>query len=315
MKMDEFVFQTAVVFCVFNRLETTRKVFEVIRNAKPPRLYIIADAARESVPGEREKVDAVRKYIEGNIDWECEVFQNYASANMGCGKRIPDGISWVFEREEQAIILEDDCVPDLSFFRYCQEMLEYYKDDERILMISGNNPYAKCYQSSEDYLFSKVPFIWGWATWRRAWKLYDYDLKSLPENRKNPIFKQIFPLRAYWAYMAEFETVYRHKFDAWDYQWLYTAIINDKLCIVPAENHVLNVGICEDSTHTSELPEWMAYEIREVHFPIKHREEVSWDREFDQGYFRIANKHGHIVRIKQLLGLDVNKSVFSFLRG
>lgn len=313
--MEKFVLHTAVAFCVFNRIETTRKVFEVIREAKPPRLYIIADAARKSVSGEKEKVDAVKKYIESNIDWECEVFQNYASENMGCGRRIPDGINWVFKREEQVIILEDDCVPEPSFFRYCEEMLNYYKDDERILMISGNNPCANCHISSEDYLFTKVPFIWGWATWKRAWNLYDFDLKSYPENCKNKIFKQIFPLKAYWTYMAEFEAVYRHRFDAWDYQWLYAGIIHDKLCITPTENHVMNIGICEDSTHTNELPKWMTAETKPVHFPINLRKEVVWDREFDQEYFRIANKHGHIVKIKQLLGLDVNKSIFSILRG
>lgn len=309
--MREFELDTAVVFCIFNRLETTKKVFEVIRLVKPPRLYLIADAARDNIPGEKDKVDAVRSYVEQHIDWECEVFKNYAEKNMGCGRRIPDGINWVFEREEQAIILEDDCVPEASFFEYCQEMLEHYKDDERIMLISGNNPYADSYQSSEDYLFSKVPFIWGWATWKRAWKLYDYDIKTFPRYRKSEVFKKIFPLKAYWVYMAEFETVYQHQFDAWDYQMLYATIINEKFCIVPTANHVTNVGICAESTHTSERPEWMTYKTTPVNYPIRYRDEIEWERDFDQGYFRIANRHGFIVRIKQLLGMDINKSVFS----
>ncbi len=310
VRMNDFVLETAVVFCVFNRLSTTKKVFEKIREAKPPRLYIICDAARESVAGEKEKVEAVRNYIEQNIDWECEVHKDYAKENMGCGKRIPDGVTRMFETEERAIILEDDCVPAASFFRYCQEMLDYYNDDERIMMISGNNPYAGCYESTEEYLFSKVPFIWGWATWRRAWKLYDFNLESFPAARHDPVFKKIFPKKAYWVYMAEFEALYRHKYDAWDYQFMYAGILNDKLSIAPAKNHVFNIGFYEESTHTNKMPEWIKQEAEEVNFPIRHRKTVEWDRDFDMGYFRKVNKHGLIVRIKQLLGLDINRSVF-----
>lgn len=312
--MGEFVFETAVVFCVFNRIDTTKKVFEKIREAKPPRLYIVSDAARDHVAGEKETVANVRNYIEQHIDWECQVFKNYAPANMGCGRRISSGISWVFETEEQAIILEDDCVPTQSFFRYCQEMLNYYKSDERIMMISGNNPFAKCYKSEEDYLFSKVPFIWGWATWRRAWKLYDYNLATLPDNRKNKLFKDIFPQKAYWVYMAEFESLYKHEFDTWDYQLMYAGILHDKLNIVPVESHVFNIGFYEESTHTSKSPKWLIQDVQEAHFPIKHRKEIRWDEQFDKQYFITANKHGVIVRLKQLLGMDVNKSVFDKLK-
>ena len=312
--MDKFDLQTAVVFCIFNRLETAKRVFEVIRQAKPPRLYIVSDAARGEVAGEEEKVNIVRRYVEQHVDWPCEVFKNYADHNMGCGKRIPDGIDWAFESEEQLIILEDDCVPELSFFQYCEEMLDFYKEDERILMISGNNPFEEGCDQQHEYLFVKIPFIWGWATWKRAWKLYDFNIKSFPENKKNRIFKEVFPIRAYWAYMAEFETVYNQKFDAWDYQWLYTCIVNNKLGVAPTENHVYNIGICEDSTHTNRVPQWMSRDAKPVKFPIKYRDEVVWDRAFEREYFKIANKHGFIVRIKQLLGLDINKSIFSGTR-
>ncbi|MDE6566765.1 MAG: hypothetical protein K2K70_03405 [Lachnospiraceae bacterium] len=308
--MSEFNLTVPVVFCVFKRLDTTKKVFEKIREAKPQKLYIVADSAREQVTGEKEKVAAVRNYIEQHIDWECEVHKNYASENMGCGRRICSGISWVFETEEEAIILEDDCVPDPSFFRYCQEMLAHYRNDERIMLISGNNPLASCYHSKEEYLFSKIPFIWGWATWKRAWKLYDYDMKTLPENRKNPVFKKVFPLRAYWVYMAEFESLYRHAFDTWDYQLMYAGILYDKMNIVPAESHVFNIGFQEESTHTNKTPKWLKQEVRPIRFPLRHRADVMWDRAFDRRYFIKANKHGHIVKLKQILGLDINKSVF-----
>lgn len=307
---EEFVLRTAVAFCVFKNLDSTKQVFAKIREAKPPKLYIVADAARSHVAGEKEKVEAVRRYIEEHIDWKCEVFKNYAQDNMGCGRRISSGLDWVFEKEEQVIILEDDCVPDETFFRYCQEMLEYYKDDERIMMISGNNPYASCYQGDEDYLFSKVPFIWGWASWRRSWKLYDYDLKSLPENRKSPMFKRVLPTKAYWVYMAEYESLYRHEFDTWDYQLMYAGILHDKLNIAPRESHVFNIGFSQEATHTFRAPKWMKQEVHPVRFPIHFRDELKWDEDFDRSYFKAANRHGHIVKLKQMMGIDVNKSIF-----
>ena len=212
--METFRLDTAVVLCIFNRLGTTKRVLDEIRKAKPPKMYIIADGPRENHEDDLEKVRAVRQYVEENIDWECSVYRNYSSENLGCGRRMPSGLDWVFESEEKAIILEDDCVPMPSFFRYCQEMLEYYQDRDEILMISGHNPCSGYYDNKEKYFFTKVPFVWGWATWRRSWKLYDFDLRSLPDNRKNPVFQEVFPKMSYWVYMAQFETLYEHKYDA-----------------------------------------------------------------------------------------------------
>lgn len=306
----EFTLTTPVVFCVFNRLDTTKKVFERIREAKPPRLYIISDCARPTADGESSKVEAVHAYIEEHIDWPCEVKKNYAKQNMGCGRRISSGISWVFEQEEQAIILEDDCVPDLSFFQYCQEMLEKYKHDDRITMISGNNPMSSCYHMNTEYSFSKIPFIWGWATWKRAWNLYDYDLSTYPTQKKNGIWHKTFPLFAYWVYMAEFDALFHHKFDTWDYQWMYATILYNKLTIVPSQSHVFNIGFQEESTHTKSIPKWMKQNVVPVKFPINHEVSVEWNKSFDKQYMKKANRHGIIVRIKYLLGLDVNQSIF-----
>lgn len=302
---------TPVVFCVFSRLDTTKKVFEEIRKARPEKLYIVADAARDNRPGEKEKVENVRTYIEDNIDWPCEVKKNYAVHNMGCGKRISSGLTWVFEQEEQAIILEDDCVPEPTFFRYCQEMLNYYKDNDDVMMISGNNPMSSCYSMNKSYSFSKIPFIWGWATWRRSWEYYDFNIKSWPENRKNKIWKSVFPQKAYWVYTAEFDELYEHKFDTWDYQLMYAGILNGKLNVVPAKSHVFNIGFQEESTHTKNAPKWMKQEVCPVSFPIQHMDKVEWNKEFDREYFTKNNRHGLIVRIKKILGLNINKSIFN----
>lgn len=314
--MSEFKLTTPVVFFVFKRLDTTMQVFEKIRNAQPEKLYVISDAPRKYIQGEKEKVDEVRAYIDEHIDWDCEVIHHYAEENMGCGKRLSSGITWVFEREEQAIILEDDCVPDDTFFRYCQEMLEYYKNDERILLISGNNPIADHYHTEHDYLFSNVPFIWGWATWKRAWKLYDYRIKSWPHNRKNPLIKKAIPVKkAYWLYTSEFDLLNSGKFDdTWSYQFMYTGIINGMHGILPAQSHVFNIGFMEESTHTKNAPTWVTQDIHPVYFPIKHREAVEWDRDFDVCYMNYAGEHGLTIKIKYLLGLDINKSIFEIFK-
>ena len=314
--MSEFKLVVPVVLCVFKRLDTTQRVFEKIREAKPPRLYIVADCARENVAGEKEKAEAVRNYIEQHIDWDCKVYKNYASTNMGCGRRISSGVSWVFETEEEAIILEDDCVPDDTFFRYCQEMLEYYKNDERIFLIGGCNPIAQLYLTEHDYLFSNVPFIWGWATWKRAWKLYDYRIPSWKNNKNNPVFKKAIPIKkAYWMYTAEFDILSSGKFDdTWSYQIMYTGIINSMYGIVPAQSHVFNIGFMEESTHTKSAPKWMNQNIKPVKFPITYRKKVEWDKEFDVCWMKHFCAHGLTIKVKHMLGLDINKSIFTMLK-
>ena len=306
----EFKLTTPVMFCIFRRMETTKMVFEKIREAKPSKLYIVSDAARDNVPGEDIKVQAVRDYVESNIDWPCEVKKNYAATNMGCGKRMPTGISWVFEHEQEAIILEDDCVPDASFFRYCQEMLEHYRDNEDIMLISGNNPIASAYNIKEAYDYTKIPFIWGWATWARAWKKYDFELSDWPRQKNNPIWKNVFTKKAYWLYTAEFDDLHKQAFDAWDYQVIYTVVINDMLCVVPAESHVLNIGFEEESTHTKDAPSWMKQDIKPVSFPIEFNDIIRRNEEFDKAYMNLACNHGGIVHIKKILGLNINKSIF-----
>lgn len=300
---------TPVAFFTFNRLVTTKQVFEAIREAKPPRLYLVSDGARPHVAGEAERVAEVRSYLESHIDWECEVHKNYAEQNMGCGRRVSSGISWVFENEEEAIILEDDCLPDPSFFTYCQEMLAHYRDDERIMVVGGSNP-AAYYETEHDYLFTKVPFIWGWASWRRAWKLYDFDLKTWEKEKKNPVFRRVLPLKSYWVYTAEFDALYQHFYDTWDYQLMYATILHDKLNIVPRQSYTRNIGFQEESTHTKKAPESVEQNVGACRFPIHYRREIVWDEEFDRMYFKRTNKHGPVVKIKSLLGFDINRSIF-----
>jgi len=161
--------RTPVLFLVFNRLDTTKKVFQVIKKAKPPRLYIAADGPRETKEGEAERVKAVRDYVMSNMDWECEVKTLFREKNLGCGKAVSEAITWFFENEEMGIILEDDCLPTQSFFWFCEELLIRYKHEEKIMQINGSS-FLPNIDIKESYFFSKYNHIWGWASWRRAWK-------------------------------------------------------------------------------------------------------------------------------------------------
>lgn len=167
---SNYVFNSAILLLIFNRLDTTQLVFEAIQKVKPPRLYIASDGARIDKLSEDSLVGDVRNYVINNIDWDCEVKTLFREENLGCKLAVSGAISWFFQNEGHGIILEDDCLPDHSFFRFCEEMLLKYSDDERIGMISGDNFQFGGSQVEDSYYFSRYPHIWGWATWKRAWK-------------------------------------------------------------------------------------------------------------------------------------------------
>ncbi|NEP76999.1 MAG: glycosyltransferase family 2 protein, partial [Okeania sp. SIO3B3] len=174
--MTQFKLTIPVVLIIFNRPDTTAKVFEVIRQVKPPQLFVIADAPRLDKSGEVERCIAARKIID-RVDWQCEVLTNYSEINLGCRERVYSGLNWVFSLVESAIILEDDCVPHLTFFRFCQELLERYRDNNQVMAISGDNFQFGNNTTEHSYYFSRYPHCWGWATWRRAWKNYDNQMQ------------------------------------------------------------------------------------------------------------------------------------------
>ncbi len=272
-----------MAFIIFNRLDTTKKVFAKIREARPPKLYLISDAARKERKGENEKVNQVRKYVEENIDWNCQIYKNYANSNMGCRDRIVSGLNWCFESEEKLIILEDDCLPSTSFFRYCEELLEYYKEDERVMHIGGYNNMEN-YKVDGDYFFSSRPCGWGWATWRRAWKKYDKDMVTWPKIKKDKVLRyRFYSKEAYNIREEEWDSVYDKSLNAWGYQWDYAIMVNSAFAIVPAVNLIQNIGFGEDATHTVEKGEKILGKLQEMHFPMKYRNEViqAFDYDFE----------------------------------
>jgi hypothetical protein len=241
--------KTSILLTIFNRPSTTKQVFDAIKQYRPTKLFIAADGPRTDKAGEKEKCEVARKITE-NIDWPCKVKRLYRNKNLGCKIAVSGAITWFFKNVEEGIILEDDCLPNSSFFVFCEQMLKLYKDDNKVMCISGDNFLPGKMQRESSYYFSKYIHIWGWATWRRAWKNYDVNMKDWPKIMKkgtiNKYFDNIFE-KKYWQTL--FDAVYRNKIDTWDYQFVYHVWKNGGVSIVPGRNLVANIGFGKDAVH------------------------------------------------------------------
>ncbi len=227
-----------VLLIVFNRPDTTKRVFEAIKKAKPPKLFISSDGARNERKGEVWLVNEVRNYVLSNIDWKCEVKTKFNETNLGCGKAIHEAISWFFNNVDDGIIIEDDCLPSASFFTYCEELLDYYRDNKNIWNIGGYNS-INVKSLKESYYFTNIPICWGWATWADRWKQYKFDLTDYDENYIKSNIKNI-TYQSYWLNILK--TMQEGKIDTWDYQWVFTILKNNGLCISPKMNLICNIG-------------------------------------------------------------------------
>jgi hypothetical protein len=243
-------FHTPILFLIFNRPDTTEKVFEIIKKIKPEKLFVSADGPRPNKAGEKEKCDRTRKIIE-RVDWKCEVHKNFSDENRGCKKGVVKGINWFFKNVEEGIIIEDDCMLDDSFFPFVQQLLERYRNDERIMHIGAANFQDGKKRGEASYYYSKFCHVWGWATWRRAWKHYDVQIKSFSEFKEKQLIKNILPdkkMQNHWLKL--FQTVYDNALDTWDFQWVYTVWEQKGISIIPNVNLVSNIGFGEEATHT-----------------------------------------------------------------
>lgn len=271
------MFNTPIVFIIFNRPDTTERVFAEIAEVRPRWLLVIADGPRADHYNDVEKCAAARAIIDG-VDWDCEVLKNYSGVNLGCKRRVSSGIDWVFKTVEEAIILEDDCLPHPTFFRFCDEMLEHYREDTRIAMISGDNFQFGKKRTDYSYYFSRYSHIWGWATWKRSWENYDVDMKLWPKKRDGGWLQDIFgdnKTVRYWRKL--FESVYRGEIDTWDYQWTFSCWIHNTLTILPNINLVSNIGFGSEGTHTTIKNECAEMETEPMAFPISHPEYILLD--------------------------------------
>lgn len=295
---DPGLLQTPVLFLVFNRPKATQAVLNEIRAAKPQRLYVAADGPRLDKQEELPKVEQVREVIQNGVDWSCEVVSLIREQNLGCRQAVSSAIDWFFEHEEEGIILEDDCLPDLTFFRYCEELLGKYRSDSRIMMVSGNSFQTGSKRTDYSYYFSRYTHIWGWATWRRAWRLYDESMQIWPELQEGAWLKDMFRgdeyAVAYWEKI--FNAVKEGKIDTWDYQWMLTNWSQNGLSIIPNRNLVSNIGFGTEATHTRTKGAQLANLPTEpMVFPLKHPPFVIRDSIADEFTEKQVFKHSSLV--------------------
>lgn len=240
---------TPVAFLIFRRPDLTQKVFERIRQAQPKKLFVVADGPRNEA--EAVKCAQARAVID-QVDWDCEVMTHYSAVNLGCKNRVSSGISWVFSQVEEAIILEDDCLPSPTFFSFCEILLHRYRYDERVCMISGNNFQRGILRTPYSYYFSKYSHIWGWATWRRAWQHWDDNPQVWTIFREHELLKSIHPdpdEYQYWVKIFD-DVFYRQHPDTWDYLWTFACWSQGGLTILPHVNMVTNLGFRADAART-----------------------------------------------------------------
>lgn len=231
-----------ILFIVFNRPENTKQVFEVIKKVRPQRLFIAADGPRFPLKEEFTLCEQTRAIVD-EIDWECEVQTLFQDTNLGCGQGVSSAIDWFFSHVEEGIILEDDCVPSLQFFDFCTLMLATYRNDKSAMMIAGTSNLFGKYDYTGHY-FSKYYSIWGWATWRRAWQLYDFsmqDWRSRVSEKELAHFFNNKKIVQKWAHV--FDSVKQKKIDTWDAQWTFTCIKNKGFSVCSPYNMISNIGL------------------------------------------------------------------------
>lgn len=273
---------TPIAFVIFNRPDYTRQVFNAICAAKPKKLFVIADGPRAT--DEEAVCQEVRAIVE-KIDWPCEVYRNYAEKNLGLKERFRSGLTWFFENVEAGIILEDDCLPHPSFFRFAEEMLEKYGNDERVMMISGDNFLPNLNVTTDSYFFSRYFPIWGWATWRRSWNKYDVNMRSWETQEKKNFIKEIYPNEPYMAdHMKKiFDEILSGKLNTWDVQWLYICLISNTFCITPKLNLISNIGIVGTHSAGGDVHDRPTHDVYAGQF--MHPTSVVHNAEYDHEYF------------------------------
>lgn len=279
--MNKKYFNKPVLLIIYNRRQTTEKVFSMIKKMQPRDLYIVADGPKDL--SDAVKCNLARK-VTNDIRWKCNVHRLYSQNNLGCKDGVVKGINWFFDNVDEGIILEDDCLPSKSFFYFCEQMLNEYRNDVNIMHIGGDNFQNELNKTDNGYYFSKYSQNWGWATWRRAWKRFDSEITDWPKIRKdgklNYVFDSIFEK---WYWYCILDLVYLGCYaDVWDYQWQYACWKNNSLSILPSVNLIKNIGFGINATHTKRNTLNLQRLAREISFPIQHVKHKMRDRQKDK---------------------------------
>lgn len=286
------MFDTPVVLFIFNRPALTARVWEVIRKVQPARLFVVADGPRTWRASDIDTCAAARAVIE-TVDWKCELVKDFAEVNLGSGRRVSSGIRRVFDRVDTAIFVEDDVLPDATFFPSCEELLKVYRDEERVALISGFNPFVEWKEGSSSYLFARLSAMWGWASWERAWRDYDFEFKTWQEP---DIYERVLAQLGDAAYteflMGVLERLARGEVDAWDLQFQLQQILRGALSVVPQVNLISNLGFGRDATNTRlRFPLSAELERRAMEFPLRAPPGIAADDEYDKKYMEWSVGH------------------------
>ncbi len=297
-------FNVPILLLIFNRVDKVNVLVESLRLVKPTRLFVCADGPRNKE--ELESCEKTRETISA-IDWPCEVTTLFRENNLGCKNSVSQGISWFFDQVEYGIILEDDCIPNPSFFYFCNDLLFKYMDNDRVMHISATNLGSNS-QLKEDYYFSSFPNIWGWATWKRAWNKYDVNMQAWPKYYKNKLYLNFFndeKMSKNW--LVEFQSTYDGKINTWDYQWFFCCLLNDGLAIMPKNNMAKNIGFDSSGTHTfSTTHKFSRLKVVDQTFPLVHQSIVLRNFELDyqmqKNIYNTSIKEKITQRLSRLIG-------------
>jgi len=268
-------FRTPIVLIAFNRPRQTAEVVRTIRAQRPARLFIIADGPRPGVETDPEKCAAVRGLVE-KIDWPCQVERRFAETNLGLRRNVAEGLDWVFQQTERAIILEDDCLPHPTFFPFCEELLDRYAEDRQVAAIGGTNlePSVKIPMNDASYYFSRFCHIWGWATWRRAWQLCDHELKEWPALRQTGWLMNICGHRTsenFWRrHFDDAHAAHPHGLNTWDVAWVFACWRHSMMSIVPRTNLITNIGCGAEASHIKTRTRMSELPTTAMRFPLVH---------------------------------------------
>ncbi len=274
----------AVLFLVFNRPELTRRTMQALRQARPPRLYVAADGPRSGRAGEAERCGQARA-IATAVDWPCAVQTLLRDTHRGCRRAVSEAISWFFGRESEGIILEDDCLPAPDFFRFCAFALEHWRDDKRVMHIGGS---VLVPRPGEAVAMSRLVPIWGWATWARAWALYDDSMGGLPGLRGLPL-RQWYGSQA--ANVARaMEAVYGRQLDAWGARWVLTVMSARALSVLPGVNLISNMGHGAQATHTTVASHLSDLALGSLPARLVAPAEMFADARYDEAYLAEMNR-------------------------
>jgi len=274
---------TPILFIIFNRPELSNEVFQQIRLIKPKKLYIAADGPRANIESDQVLCDQTRKIIH-KIDWDCDVHKLFNESNLGIRYGVAKAIDWFFANEVEGIIIEDDCFADESFFQYCKVLLEKFREDEKVMLISGTNLKGVNSDRNESYFFSGFPRVWGWASWRRSWIKFDIEMKDWPKYRDHKWLQNKKDFHEDMRFMWEniFNDSFHKKINSWDHIWFYTIYKNNGLSVIPQINLVKNIGFGPNATHTIVTEKMDDPNIfGHLKFPISHPEHIERDKEFD----------------------------------